>query len=108
MFYKELLARNPKAKVILSVRSPESWVKSVQETIWSPYFFEKHWLFRLILGSKPQEFCKMYRERLLGSPEPDHADSEALKRASLAPTQTVKAHVPKGRLLVRATRASMR
>ena len=105
-FYRELLQRNPDAKVILSVRDANSWVRSVQETIWSPYFFEKHWLFRaarrlerggvvrrdaaaatrdaaatpprhatplrhatpprragLLLGPRPQAFCKMYCRR---------------------------------------------
>ena len=34
MFYKELLARNPTAKVILSIRdSPEAWAKSYCDTI---------------------------------------------------------------------------
>jgi hypothetical protein len=32
-FYEELLERNPDAKVILSVRDPESWYESVRNTI---------------------------------------------------------------------------
>ena len=34
-FYKDLLAAFPEAKVILSVRSPESWYHSVKNTIYT-------------------------------------------------------------------------
>ncbi|KAI8072870.1 P-loop containing nucleoside triphosphate hydrolase protein [Gongronella butleri] len=37
MFYKELLEKNPDAKVILTVRSAESWYKSICNTIFSFY-----------------------------------------------------------------------
>ncbi|KAI8059000.1 P-loop containing nucleoside triphosphate hydrolase protein [Gongronella butleri] len=37
MFYKELLDKNPDAKVILTVRSAESWYKSICNTIFSFY-----------------------------------------------------------------------
>src|SRR5262245_27743220 len=33
-FYKELMEAFPEAKVLLSVRSPESWAKSMRATIW--------------------------------------------------------------------------
>ena len=36
--YKELLEYYPDSKVVLSVRSPESWVRSMRETIWPMYF----------------------------------------------------------------------
>ena len=34
MFYKELLAHSPNAKVILTVRDPMRWLESCKETIW--------------------------------------------------------------------------
>ena len=36
VFYKELLEVYPDAKVILTVRSPESWYRSMYDTIWAP------------------------------------------------------------------------
>lgn len=47
--YKELLRRNPKAKVILTVRDPEKWFKSASETIFKFETFHHNtwflWLF---------------------------------------------------------------
>src|SRR5277367_3551909 len=37
-FYRELLGVYPDARVVLSVRSAESWVRSMRETIWPMYF----------------------------------------------------------------------
>jgi hypothetical protein len=33
-FYRELLEAHPDAKVLLSVREPESWEKSMRDTVW--------------------------------------------------------------------------
>jgi hypothetical protein len=37
-YYRELLDVYPEAKVVLSVRSPEGWVRSMRETIWPMYY----------------------------------------------------------------------
>ncbi|HEY1778407.1 MAG TPA: sulfotransferase [Solirubrobacteraceae bacterium] len=37
-YYRELLEYYPEAKVVLSVRSAEGWVRSMRETIWPMYF----------------------------------------------------------------------
>jgi hypothetical protein len=37
-FYRELMEVYPDAKVMLTVRSPEGWVKSMRETVWGVYF----------------------------------------------------------------------
>jgi hypothetical protein len=37
-YYPELLEHYPDAKVVLSVRSAEGWVRSMRETIWPMYF----------------------------------------------------------------------
>jgi hypothetical protein len=33
-YYRELMERYPDAKVLLSVRDPEAWVRSMRETVW--------------------------------------------------------------------------
>lgn len=48
--YKELLRRNPKAKVVLTVRDPEKWYASCVETIFkAQHIMETRWL----LGKLP-------------------------------------------------------
>ncbi len=37
-YYKELLEHYPDSKVLLSVRAPEGWVRSMRDTIWAMYF----------------------------------------------------------------------
>ncbi len=37
-YYRELVEHYPDAKVLLSVRSAEGWVRSMRETIWPMYF----------------------------------------------------------------------
>jgi hypothetical protein len=37
-YYREIFEEYPEAKVVLSVRSPESWVRSIRDTIWQMYF----------------------------------------------------------------------
>jgi hypothetical protein len=37
-YYRELMDIYPEAKVVLSVRSAEGWVKSMRETVWAVYF----------------------------------------------------------------------
>eukprot|EP00054_Salpingoeca_dolichothecata_P001438 m.282329 g.282329 ORF g.282329 m.282329 type:complete len:103 (-) comp121901_c0_seq1:361-669(-) len=36
-FYREILAANPDTKLILNVRDPEKWYRSVYETIYAYY-----------------------------------------------------------------------
>jgi hypothetical protein len=37
-FYRELIDVYPQAKVVLSVRSAEGWVRSMRDTVWPVYF----------------------------------------------------------------------
>jgi hypothetical protein len=39
-FYKDLIEVYPDAKVVLTVRTPEGWVRSMRETVWGIYFGE--------------------------------------------------------------------
>ena len=80
-FVDELVRRHPAAKVVLSTRDAGDWARSVRATIWHPHFLEKHWLFRLLLGKRAQDMCRMYRERFFGGAEPSLGDVDALKRA---------------------------
>jgi Sulfotransferase domain len=41
-FYKQLTQRYPDAPVILSLRNPESWFSSTQETILTPFVMKMH------------------------------------------------------------------
>ena len=41
-FYKQLMAKYPTAKVILSLRDPDSWFSSTQETILQPFVMKMH------------------------------------------------------------------
>ena len=106
MYVEELLALNPRAKVVLSVRDAAGWVKSVRSTIWHPNFFERAWQGRMTsFGRRFQKMTAMYKVRLLGSPLPDlDRDDAALVRAFEQHTARVRELVPADRLLVhRAT-----
>jgi hypothetical protein len=37
-FYKELIEAYPDAKVLLSTRNPESWVRSMRDTVWGVWY----------------------------------------------------------------------
>ncbi|MGH2844076.1 MAG: sulfotransferase family protein, partial [Solirubrobacteraceae bacterium] len=37
-YYKDLIEAYPDAKVLLSVRSPESWAQSMHDTIWGLFY----------------------------------------------------------------------
>jgi Sulfotransferase domain len=37
-YYKELVDHYPDAKVVLTVREPEGWIRSMRDTVWAIYF----------------------------------------------------------------------
>jgi len=47
-YYKELAAHYPDAKVVLTVRSPESWYDSAAQTIYEITYAIPGWLIRLV------------------------------------------------------------
>jgi len=101
VFFEELIVKYPNAKVVLSVRSPESWYKSVTETIWSPIGGEHYWAYWITPGWRQfQRMCKGWRARILGNPEVPLSDKEGVIRAYEAWNAKVKALVPPERLLV--------
>ncbi|KAI9336449.1 P-loop containing nucleoside triphosphate hydrolase protein [Pilaira anomala] len=92
-FYKELMAKYPEAKVILTTRTPESWYKSVRNTILAPQSFAR----------APPKFLKMVKavcmDGMLTDPE-ILDDKEKIEKAFVDHINEVKTYVPAERLLV--------
>ena len=53
-FYRELIEVYPDAKVLLSVRDPESWERSMRETVWAVRHGES--LLRLLSSAQAHVF----------------------------------------------------
>ena len=102
--YKELMEHYPNAKVILSVRDPQRWAKSVMETIWLPISLERS----LVLAPWYRNFRRMgtaFRSRFFRDADGGIAsgaidDAARLERAFVQWNEEVKASVPADRLLV--------
>lgn len=97
-FYKELMVKYPNAKVLLTVRSADSWYKSMKNTVAAE-------------GGKPKatddEMMKKFHKMVfevcgdgnLMDPT-KFADEEAAKKFFIEHNEEVKRHVPAERLLV--------
>jgi hypothetical protein len=106
-FYKELADFYPEAKVVLSVRDPEAWERSVRQTVWSVRNGES--LIRLLSSAQGhvnprwQGFLGMI-DRLLwkdrGTFAAGHAEPEQLIEAMLRHNEDVQRSIPAERLLV--------
>jgi hypothetical protein len=98
-FYKELLARYPDAKVILTVRSADSWYKSVKNTIHKAALKASN-----VPPNHPMHsFNRMARTVCLGGRISDpekFSDEETLKRLFLEHIEEVKMNVPADQLYV--------
>ncbi|KAI8080305.1 P-loop containing nucleoside triphosphate hydrolase protein, partial [Gilbertella persicaria] len=101
-FYKELLKKYPNAKVVLTVRSADSWYKSVKNTIF------KGAMALSAGGAVPpgapnKNFTDMFKsvcmEGLLMDPE-RFADEEKVKQLFLDHNEEVKRTVPADQLLI--------
>ncbi len=104
-FYEELAEAYPEAKVLLSVREPESWVRSMRDTIWGCLYgdsltqdlcsargrIEPGWRNYLDL------MAEMWRETGLLRPDGERLPSGD---AMLAYNERVQATIPSERLLV--------
>lgn len=102
-FYEELIARYPKAKVVLTIRPPDSWYESVCETIWSPDGLELYWGYWLSpFGRMFQRFCKSWHHKFFGELDLREAikDRALMLRLFEAWNARVRATVPPDRLLV--------
>jgi hypothetical protein len=106
-FYKELADFYPEAKVVLSVRDPEAWERSVRQTVWSVRNGES--LIRLLSSAQGhvsprwQGFLQMI-DRLLwqgrGTFAAGHETPEQLIEAMTRHNEDVQRTIPAERLLV--------
>jgi hypothetical protein len=96
-FYKELMARYPGAKVILSIRSAESWLRSAQATVMSPQSPANR---PEIL---PEAFARMFQVMQKATADRikfDGTDPQGSIAAFERHNEEVRRVVPKERLLV--------
>jgi Sulfotransferase domain len=108
-YYKELLEYYPDSRVVLSVRSPDTWVRSMRDTIWAIYFGDSvmHHLCeaRAVLDPLWKRFMDLmvmtWRDPggALAPPEATFDDA-GLAAAMDRWNDQVKADVPADRLLV--------
>jgi Sulfotransferase domain len=104
--YRQLAEAHPEAKVLLSVRNPDSWEPSYRDTIGA--FCKSDGLLRHLSDSRREIDSRWRRylelvDRMLwdeGSPFADGWDPDAMKRQMLAYNEQVKATIPADRLLV--------
>jgi hypothetical protein len=97
LFYKELMVKYPDAKVILTVRSADSWYESVKNTI------HARQLGRQPGDDKEERFRRMLRAVLMDGVicDPERFNKrDEVKRLYLNHIDEVKRHVPKDRLYV--------
>jgi hypothetical protein len=104
-FYRELLDFYPQAKVLLSVRDPEDWERSMRETVWAVRHGES--LIRLLSSAQAhvdprwRAFLGMI-DRLVweGTFASGHAEPHQLIDTMRRHNEEVKRNVPAERLLV--------
>ncbi len=93
-FARELVAQYPKAKFILSVRSPDSWADSFSETI------RRFLLERGRAKQEAQPWIDMVLGVLRRNGITDDLDVAGLRKAFVAHNEAVKALLPARQLLV--------
>jgi hypothetical protein len=93
-FPRELVARYPKAKFILTVRSPESWADSFGETI-RRFLAERH-----RVRPEAQPWIDMVLGVLRKTGVTEDLDTAGLHKAFIAHNEAVQALLPKSKLLV--------
>lgn len=106
-FYRELAEHYPEAKVVLSERNPESWERSMRETVWAVRNGES--MIRLLSSAQAhvnprwQGFLDMI-DRLLwtgrGTFAGVHAETDSMIARMKRHSEEVKAEIPSERLLV--------
>jgi Sulfotransferase domain len=98
-FYRELAERYPDAKVILTVRSSDSWWRSASQTIFAIGKATPFWLPMLVprLGKVFAMHDKLLWAKVFGGKANDEAAAKAVYERHNA---EVKALIPPGRLLV--------
>lgn len=106
-FYRELMEAYPEAKVLLSVREPESWERSFRDTIWTMSYGET--VMPLLSRARAEIDPRWKRylalvDRMFWGPRgtfaAGHAESSQLIDQMLAHQERVQRDVPAERLLV--------
>ena len=106
-FYRELIDVYPDAKVLLSVREPQAWERSMRETVWAVRHGES--LVRLLSSAQAhvneqwRGFLEMI-DRLVWEDEgtfaSGHAEPQQLIDTMIRHNREVESNVPPERLLV--------
>jgi hypothetical protein len=106
-FYRELMDAYPDAKVLLSVRDPAAWEKSMRDTVWGTYFGDitiGHLSRGLTTIDPPwSDYIELMTKLLWedrGTLRDGHRDRDGLIAAFELHTEDVKRHVPAEKLLV--------
>jgi hypothetical protein len=106
-FYKELADFYPEAKVVLSVRTAESWDRSMRDTIWGLFYGDM--LIRDLsdararVDSKWRGYLELMEEMWQQSgliPDGAETDPETMKSAMERFNEEVQETIPADRLLV--------
>jgi Sulfotransferase domain len=105
-YYKELLETYPDAKVLLSVRDPAAWERSMRDTI-IPLFVGDSFMRSIStaaaqINPKWQAYLDMMREMWIsfGVIEPAGVERPDFAQAIVRHTEDVRANVPADQLLV--------
>jgi hypothetical protein len=93
-FSRELIAEYPSAKVILSVRNPETWAESFSATT-AKLVAERGQLF-----AEPQDWLEMLARAVQRAGFSPGLDMAGLQSAFTAHNEAVQAAVPANRLLI--------
>jgi Sulfotransferase domain len=106
-FYSELAERYPDAKVLLSVRDPESWERSMRKTVWACYYGDSltYHLCAAIRHVNPKWdfYIRMMTDLLWedrGTLKGNHHDKDGLIEGFHRHTEAVKEAIPAERLLI--------
>ncbi|KAJ7144533.1 P-loop containing nucleoside triphosphate hydrolase protein [Mycena epipterygia] len=103
LFSKDLIEAYPDAKVILTMRDPDSWWKSITET---GIPVHRSWLLRLNAwmdpdseGGKVRELQQLFAAAFFGKVDPGSDEAETAKAGYRAHYDKVRGLVPRERLL---------
>lgn len=101
-FYKELAARYPDAKLVLSTRSAESWWQSAQATVMSAENRERmmHSPNAALMAPMFQQMREYLSKRPGSFPDPENADAEQAITAFNRHNEGARREFSPGRLLV--------
>ncbi|MGI8430426.1 MAG: sulfotransferase family protein [Solirubrobacteraceae bacterium] len=106
-FYKDLIEAYPEAKVLLSVRDPAAWERSMRETVWGVIHGDTLMchlsLARAAVDPQWRSFIELLKALLWegsGTLAERHAERDGLIEAMHRHTEEVRRAVPAERLLV--------